>query len=451
MCRNGFYPLAIAPIVTATWVLDVYGSLGCNFIHVDIGMDPINIAWNQTTMDLGLFHYRKAELGEGDSYIMNSIHPGCSQYESVFDEYFVEGDKTWQMAKIMAMVSGCAGAVATAVVWLMCITPLPSCFVWPGILLPSTLLMLLAGTAKFLFFDTEICRSALWVPSGEDSTAQKVESCQLSKDSIISIVTSVLSLLCVLLICLRAPTRRKLDENYGMRYLDIDDDTEGLRAQTMEDSTCDSPTFEDLEEQGNDTWNPPQNDVNRAYNLDDICHKPNAAFYKTASKPSSKKSSTRTRVSKRTAKISNSRNTEAEEMRAVEASMDHADSHLKSVWNESGMDRQRSRSEITEKISPRNARNEIPQLPTATYSEPLKQKRFAYTPKKRSAYSPSAPSDESAFGFRSPLKAFKENFSPRKSSSTKKKNKIGLEDDVKKYDEEIIDKCLNDLESSFSN
>ena len=56
-----------------------------------------------------------------------------------------------------------------------------------------------------------------------------------------------------------------------------------------------------------------------------------------------------------------------------------------------------------------------------------------------------APSDEGGCGFRSPLKAFKDNFSPQKG---KMKN-VPL-DEPQKYDDKIIQKTLDDLASSFA-
>jgi hypothetical protein len=98
-CSNGFYPLIVAPIVTLTCLLDVYGSLGCNFINLDIGVDPINVGWNKTSvLDFGLFYYSDSEkTNVGAPFYMEAIHPECRKFEDVFSEYFVDGDKTWKV------------------------------------------------------------------------------------------------------------------------------------------------------------------------------------------------------------------------------------------------------------------------------------------------------------------------------------------------------------------
>ncbi len=116
LCRNGFYPLVVAPFVTAAWLLDLYGTMGCNSLHLDVGMEPLNTAWNKTSMDLGLFHFRSDEMnemGQNHDFLMSALHPECHRYDALFNEYFIDGDKTWKMSQYMAYISGSAGCIAT--------------------------------------------------------------------------------------------------------------------------------------------------------------------------------------------------------------------------------------------------------------------------------------------------------------------------------------------------
>ncbi len=116
LCRNGFYPLVVAPFVTAAWLLDLYGTMGCNSLHLEVGMEPLNTAWNKTSMDLGLFHFRSDEMddmSQNNDFLMNALHPECQRYDSLFNEYFIDGDKTWKMSQYMAYISGSAGCIAT--------------------------------------------------------------------------------------------------------------------------------------------------------------------------------------------------------------------------------------------------------------------------------------------------------------------------------------------------
>lgn len=99
MCRNGFYPLIIAPFVTSAFFLDIYVSSGCDFVHVNIGIEPVNVAWNKSTLDLGLFSHRSDEESNSNrNLMMETFHPQCKGYGPTFDEYFVDGDKTWKVS-----------------------------------------------------------------------------------------------------------------------------------------------------------------------------------------------------------------------------------------------------------------------------------------------------------------------------------------------------------------
>jgi hypothetical protein len=266
-CSNGFYPLLVAPLVTAAWLLDVYGSLGCSFINLDIGVDPINIGWNRTSvLDFGLFYYSDSEGTNVDApFYMETFHPECRKFEDIFSEYFIDGDKTWKvsmhisvhlsisskeekcqhqsisiniiiiikLSQVMAIVSGCAGTLATLIIWLFVFFPIPICAMWSGVLLPSVLALFLAGGSKFLLFDTEICGSALWIPFGDVSSPVEAKSCSLANDSFTGIFSTILALLCMLLICMKSPknTRDNNDYKHGNQSGEFAD-TDGLRTNS---------------------------------------------------------------------------------------------------------------------------------------------------------------------------------------------------------------------------
>ena len=112
-CRNGFYPLMVAPFVTASFLLDVFCTMGCGFIMLDVGFEPINEAWEKQILHFGLFNFQTGVENSHLNSYMNNFHPGCVGFSDVFREFFVAGDKTWIMSQIMGIVSGCAGCIST--------------------------------------------------------------------------------------------------------------------------------------------------------------------------------------------------------------------------------------------------------------------------------------------------------------------------------------------------
>jgi hypothetical protein len=110
-CRYGWYPLVVAPIVTAGCFLSLYSSGGCDFLRVDVGFTPSNEAWNQSKAELGLFYYQSGI--DDNEKLINSLTEGCQWYEDSFSEMFINDDRTWTVARIMGMISGIASLIAT--------------------------------------------------------------------------------------------------------------------------------------------------------------------------------------------------------------------------------------------------------------------------------------------------------------------------------------------------
>jgi hypothetical protein len=192
----------------------LYSAAGCDFVRIDIGFTPSNNAWNNaTTAELGLFFYQSGDV-DTNRY-RAALWNGCRQYSDEFTETFIAGDRTWTTSRVMAYVAAGGGMVATVTAWLFVLTPLPVCFLWPGIMLPALLAAFLSEGSKFLFFDTAICRNNVWYPPGEDSLPQSA-SCSLGMTSFYSIGATVVLFFCLAIVCLRAPERRKLQRHYGM-------------------------------------------------------------------------------------------------------------------------------------------------------------------------------------------------------------------------------------------
>jgi hypothetical protein len=109
-CRFGTYPLLVAPIVTVSCLLDIYSSLDCEFLKVNVGFLPSNQAWNQTTATLGLFQFQVEQ--EPDLW-GELLVEGCNRYSDEFQTQFVDRDRTWEVTQVVAYISGISGILAT--------------------------------------------------------------------------------------------------------------------------------------------------------------------------------------------------------------------------------------------------------------------------------------------------------------------------------------------------
>lgn len=213
-CRSGGYPLLVAPVLTAACLLSLYSTAGCEFVDLQVGFTPSNDAYNRSTALLGFF-YHNSNYDHHDD-ILDTLHSGCSRYTNIFEQDFIGKDRTWKVSRIMALISAIGSLLCGLLIWLFVITPLPTRFIWPGVLLPLVMLSFIAEGSKFLIFDIALCSNALWLPSGVDSPAQSAQSCGLGQTAIYGIASASLMLLSLLLVCLKTPERRDLDPNYGL-------------------------------------------------------------------------------------------------------------------------------------------------------------------------------------------------------------------------------------------
>ena len=353
------------------------------------------------------------------------------------------------------------------VVWLMVISPIPACFLWPGVLLPASLVAFIGGGAKFLFFDIEVCRSSLWLPEGDSVVPETAESCSFGMDSILSIISSTLSLACVLLVCLKAPKRRELERDLGLAYSDVVGDLQNLRTHTMEDSIGEgSCSFDqDVESQSGRKSAYDLNEIQQVQSNDSRkeslgvmpLYRKSSSSSDIASANSAKNPNPKSnlKAAKKVNKAQRVVDMESEKLRQAEPSVEYTEMELHKMMN------------TKSNLIPLPETPPTKVLPFKNYVQ--QSALFANIRQKSSnVSSPGAPSDESSFMFRSPgplMASGKENSSPRitprnirstpkkkRSGSKKKSIKKSGEKNVKsnKYDEELIQKCVIDLENSFS-
>ena len=109
-CRYGWIPVIVAPLVTVATFLDLYATIDCDFIKVDVGFIPANAAWNQSTASIGIFQYSVyAEANLIDDLAVE----GCTRFSQHFEASFVENDRTWEVTRIMAYISGISAIIAS--------------------------------------------------------------------------------------------------------------------------------------------------------------------------------------------------------------------------------------------------------------------------------------------------------------------------------------------------
>jgi hypothetical protein len=107
--RYGWYPFLVALVVSAACALDLYSFVSCQFLQINIGFNPSNIGWNQSTANVGIFYY---ETDSPDGKFGDDLAPGCQQYSDAFEQQFIDGDKTWQASRVFAMISAISSMLA---------------------------------------------------------------------------------------------------------------------------------------------------------------------------------------------------------------------------------------------------------------------------------------------------------------------------------------------------
>jgi hypothetical protein len=218
VCTSGWYPFIVAWIVTSGFVFSLYSSSGCQYIDIHVGFTPNNVAWNESRAELGLFYYHNPSGTDTSSFETSNdlFYEGCIWYTDTFQEKVIDRDRTWRVSRIMAMIAVCSSLLVTLTVWMTVLTPMPTGCIWPGLLLPTTMLSFIAEGSKFLLFDIALCREEVWFPSGVDSLPEVAQSCKLGSSAFFGIAAGVMHLLSLICIFIKSPKKRTLDASYGI-------------------------------------------------------------------------------------------------------------------------------------------------------------------------------------------------------------------------------------------
>lgn len=227
MCTSGWYPAFVSPVVTVGFILSLYSSAGCKFIDISIGFVPRNIAWNESDMNIGLFFFydHQQALHDENDYL-SVLHEGCSWYTDVFDDAFIQKDRTWKVARVMSLIAIAGSFLASFTCWTIVLFPVPVNCLWSAVVLPAIMLAFIAEGSKFLIFDIALCRNPVWYPSGIDSLPAEAGSCTLGESAYIGIAACLVHLSGLLSVCLRAPEKRRLDPLFGIKSTEKVEDLE---------------------------------------------------------------------------------------------------------------------------------------------------------------------------------------------------------------------------------
>jgi hypothetical protein len=111
----------------------------------------------------------------------------------------------------------------------------------------------LAEGSKFLFFDTSICRSTVWFPSGAESLPRVAESCELGATGQYSIGAGAVFFTALILVCLKAPEKRLLKKDYGSNDYDHHGDLESANEYGHSDGSF-GVTIDHMYIEGRDSY-----------------------------------------------------------------------------------------------------------------------------------------------------------------------------------------------------
>jgi len=85
--------------------------------------------------------------------------------------------------------------------------------------MPSLVVAFLSESSKFLLFDGSVCRDTVWISAGSNTLPQAAESCSMGSTSYCCITAWVIFFFSILLVCLKAPSKRILDSDYGIHTM----------------------------------------------------------------------------------------------------------------------------------------------------------------------------------------------------------------------------------------
>jgi hypothetical protein len=187
---HSLLPFIICILFFVQLLLSSYASLSCRFITCNIGFEPLNVNFQQSTLDFGLWSfYAKTKGGEMK----------CLSYPNDFITMFITDDSAWLASRSIGIINIFIGFFVFMVICTL-IGQKSLEFVrnsskskfflviekrWKDICLFCTVVLLLWESVKFVFTRIEICSKDKWMNSSGEMVS--AEGCSLSKGGICTI------------------------------------------------------------------------------------------------------------------------------------------------------------------------------------------------------------------------------------------------------------------------
>mmetsp|Transcript_14613 Transcript_14613/g.42049 ORF Transcript_14613/g.42049 Transcript_14613/m.42049 type:complete len:611 (-) Transcript_14613:108-1940(-) len=201
-------PTIRAILLTVALLLSTYVALGCNFITINVGFQPENLAV-ESTFDLGLWSYPPSATGEGGGQ--------CLKYPDSFTKEFVTWDPMWVFARSSSLLVILLGWASLILAWLLAIKRprLKPTLPYKAALAFMVGLMLLFQCFCFVFLQISLCTGEVWVQTSESSgkaLSYRADSCKLSKEGNMAIGSLLLYFVLVVALC-RSRLREQIEHN----------------------------------------------------------------------------------------------------------------------------------------------------------------------------------------------------------------------------------------------
>lgn len=174
-------------LTTSAFTLSILSVFDCQFLKVDVGFYPSNTALKTKDFGVGLWTFANIDGYCVDYSIaqeVGSMLRKGNQYHSLF----INHDDSWSTARVVAIFSLFAGAIAMGANWMEVCAPLAKREI-KAVMVPTIGAIIFEMTKLISFFSIELCISdQIWMASNETtSTFVKAELCYVGRGATASI------------------------------------------------------------------------------------------------------------------------------------------------------------------------------------------------------------------------------------------------------------------------